>query len=147
MTTHSDEQDRTARGLSLMEGMLGPEVVERLTKRNQLVPDWHRWTTDVLFGDVWQSSRLELRVRSMVTVAALIPMSCPRELSLHMRGALHNGVRVAELAAIVEQVGFYAGWPAAGQALNILNELVTESEERARTEAVAASNDRGSSPT
>ncbi|WP_217492261.1 carboxymuconolactone decarboxylase family protein [Mycobacterium malmoense] len=147
MTSDSGEPDRTARGLSLMEGMLGPEVVQRLTTRNQLVPDWHRWTTDVLFGDVWQSPRLELRLRSMVTVAALIPMSCPRELSFHMRGALHNGVGVEELAAIIEQVGFYAGWPAAGQALNILNEMVTESSEPARIEAVAASNDQSPSPT
>jgi 4-carboxymuconolactone decarboxylase len=115
-----------AAGVALMHGMLGPEVVERLTKRNEIAPDWHRWTTEVLFGDVWQGADLDLRTRSMITVAALISLSFPRELGLHMRGALHNGVTIEELAAIIQHIGFYAGWPAAGQALNILTEIAAE---------------------
>lgn len=124
MTT--EKSQRAAAGLDLMHHMLGPEVVERLTKRNEIVPDWHRWTTEVLFGDVWQGADLDHRTRSMITVAALISLSHARELGLHMRGALRNGVTMKELAAIVQHVGFYAGWPAAGQALNILTEIAAE---------------------
>lgn len=122
----NDDGQRAAAGLDLMQHMLGHEVVERLTKRNEIVPDWHRWTTEVLFGDVWQSAGLDHRTRSMITVAALISLSHARELGLHMRGALRNGVTMEELAAIIQHVGFYAGWPAAGQALNILTEIASE---------------------
>ncbi|CAA0137525.1 Uncharacterised protein [Mycolicibacterium vanbaalenii] len=122
----NENGQRAAAGLATMRGMLGPEVVERLTKRNEIAPNWHRWTTEVLFGDAWQGADLDLRTRSMITVAALIPLSFPRELGLHMRGALHNGVTIEELAAIIQHVGFYAGWPAAGQSLNILTEIASE---------------------
>ena len=119
-----ESSDQADRGLSLMGSMLGDSAVERITKRNKAIaPAWHRWTTEVLFGDLWQRSVLGKRERSLVTVAALIPMAKPRELAIHMRAAMSNGVTFEELVEIAQHVGFYAGWPAAGEALNILSEL------------------------
>jgi 4-carboxymuconolactone decarboxylase len=118
---------RAARGLALMNEMLGPDLVGKITERNKIAPNWQRWTTEVLFGDLWQDDILPRGLRSMITIAALVPTSRARELENHMRAALRvNGVTVQELSAVVLHVGFYAGWPAAGEALSILQSILAE---------------------
>jgi 4-carboxymuconolactone decarboxylase len=121
-------ESRRKLGLQIMDDMLGPENVARIVARNRIAPDWHRWSAEVLFGDVWQGPGLTRRQRSVITVAALVPMSRSRELEIHMRAALINGVTAAELVEIVQHLGFYAGWPAAGEALTILKRIVDETE-------------------
>jgi 4-carboxymuconolactone decarboxylase len=115
--------NRAELGLALMRSMLGEDAVARITARNAIAPSWHRWTTEVLFGDVWQGSVLDKRQRSLITVAALIPMGRLRELEIHMRAALINGVAFDELVELVQHLGFYAGWPAVGEALTILAKM------------------------
>jgi alkylhydroperoxidase/carboxymuconolactone decarboxylase family protein YurZ len=118
---------RAARGLALMKEMLGSELVGRITERNKIAPNWQRWTTEVLFGDVWQDDTLSRRERSLITIAALVPTTRARELANHMRAALRvNGVTAPELAALIQHVGFYAGWPAVGEALAILQGILAE---------------------
>jgi 4-carboxymuconolactone decarboxylase len=114
------------RGRALMAKMIGADTVQRITERNAIAPKWQRWTTEVLFGEVWSGDGLALRDRSMITVAVLVTMSRPVELENHMRAALVNGVTTDELAEIVQHVGFYAGWPAVGAALTILKRIVDE---------------------
>jgi hypothetical protein len=46
----SAESERAARGLALMNEMLGKESVARITARNTIAPQWHQWTTEFLFG-------------------------------------------------------------------------------------------------
>lgn len=122
----SAESDRAARGLALMKAMLGEESVARITARNAIAPQWHRWTTEFLFGEVWQGQGLTRKQRSMITVAALISLNRPRELGIHMRAALINGVTTDELMEIVQHIGLYAGWPAAGEALFLLSDIISE---------------------
>jgi len=113
-------------GLALMTDMLGADLVERITARNTMAPKWQRFTTEVLFGEVWQGEVLPLRTRSMLTVAVLASMTRPHELENHMRAAMVNGVTAEELVEIVQHVGFYAGWPSAGEALTILRRILDE---------------------
>jgi 4-carboxymuconolactone decarboxylase len=115
------------RGLALMTDMLGEDLVERITSRNTIAPTWQRLTTEVLFGQVWSGEALPLRLRSMITVAVLVPMTRPRELENHMRAAMVNGVTADELVEIVQHVGLYAGWPCAGEALTILRCVLDDS--------------------
>jgi 4-carboxymuconolactone decarboxylase len=121
------ERSADERGRALMEAMIGEDTVRHITERNVIAPKWQRWTTEVLFGEMWGGDGLELRERSMITVAVLVTMSRPRELENHMRAALVNGVTTAELVEIAQHVGFYAGWPAVGAALTILKRIMDES--------------------
>ena len=117
---------RRDRGRALMTEMLGADNVARIAARNTIAPDWQRWTTEVLFGDLWQGEGLSLKQRSAITIAALIPMNRARELEIHMRAAIVNGLTLEELVQIVQHVGFYAGWPAAGEALFTLRRIADE---------------------
>ena len=52
----------------------------------------HAW------GDTWQREGIDLRTRSIVTVAMLVALGRMHELKIHVRGALNNGVTPAEIA-------------------------------------------------
>ncbi len=124
--TATTPEARREAGLALLRTMLGEELVDKIAERNTIAPNWQRWTTETLFGDVWQDETLSLRTRSMITVATLVPTSRTRELENHLRAALVNGVTLDELVAIVMHVAFYAGWPSAGEALTIIKRIHDE---------------------
>ncbi|GAA0915256.1 hypothetical protein GCM10009552_32910 [Rothia nasimurium] len=74
----------------------------------------------MLFGDVWKRQELASRDRSLVTVAVLVAMNRVEQLPFHLRLARQNGVSSDELAELVTHLAFYAGWPVAASALNLL---------------------------
>lgn len=113
-------------GLELMRSMLGQDVLDRLSVRNERFPAWQKWTTKILFGDLWQRPQLSLSQRSMVTVSSLVALGKPHELRIHLKAALTNGVSEEQLSEVILQVGFYAGWPSAGEALNVFTEILDE---------------------
>lgn len=100
--------------------LLGSEVAERLERRNRNFPAWGSWSNDVVFGDLWQREGLDKGQRSLITTAVLAATGRERELMIHIGVAINNGVTLNELAEGFQQVGFYAGWPAGGSALNVL---------------------------
>jgi 4-carboxymuconolactone decarboxylase len=66
-----------------------------------------------LYSEVWADPALSPRDRSIATVAALIALHRPEELSFHLLVARDNGVTRDELAALITHIAFYGGFPAA----------------------------------
>lgn len=64
--------------------------------------------------------------RGIATVAALIALYRPEELSFHLRVARDNGVTRDELAALITHIAFYAGFPAAISASTIAAQTLTD---------------------
>lgn len=85
-----------------------------------IAPRFAELTDEVLFGDVWKRQELASRDRSLVTVAVLVAMNRVEQLPFHLRLARQNGVSSDELAELVTHLAFYAGWPVAASALNLL---------------------------
>lgn len=88
-------------------------------------PDFARYNDDILFGEVWSKNDvLPLHDRSIVTVSALIASGViDSSLKYHIQSAKNNGVTKAEMAEIITQLGFYAGWPKAWAAFNMAKEV------------------------
>ena len=78
------------------------------------------------FGDVWSRPALDLKTRSMVTVAILAALYRPDELLLHVNGALNNGVTPEELQEVLLQAGVYGGSSAWSQAVEIAREVFAQ---------------------
>jgi 4-carboxymuconolactone decarboxylase len=95
-------------------------------KYQQTVPKLAQLGADVLFGDVWERPGLSKRDRSLITVAALIVAYRPQQLPFHMRRALENGVQHEELVELVTHLAFYAGWPSAVTAAEILGDVASD---------------------
>ena len=91
-------------------------------RRHRLHSEEH--ITAKAWGDVWQRPGLELKTRSMITVAMLIAMGKQHELKGHVRGALNNGVTTAELQEILLHAAVYCGVPSAVEAFRTAAEVV-----------------------
>jgi 4-carboxymuconolactone decarboxylase len=85
------------------------------------VPALVDYTNDVVYGDLWERKGLSKRDRSLITVAALVAMYRLEQLPFHITKALENGLTREELAEAVTHLAFYAGWPAAASAINLID--------------------------
>ncbi|WP_031035626.1 carboxymuconolactone decarboxylase family protein [Streptomyces sp. NRRL F-5650] len=83
-------------------------------------------TNEVLFGDVWEQPGLSPRDRSLVTVSVLAALYRGEQLGYHLRVALENGLSVEELSEAITHLAFYAGWPNAMTAINLLKQIADE---------------------
>ncbi|HEY8606747.1 MAG TPA: carboxymuconolactone decarboxylase family protein [Noviherbaspirillum sp.] len=87
-----------------------------------IAPKFDALSRDILFGDVWERPALGKRDRSLITVAALTALYRPEQLPFHLERAVENGVTRDELVESLTHLAFYAGWPAAVSALNLLQQ-------------------------
>jgi 4-carboxymuconolactone decarboxylase len=88
-----------------------------------IAPKLAALTDAVLFDDIWQRPQLCPRERSIATVSALIAMNRVEQLPFHLALARDNGVTLDELAELITHLAFYAGWPTAASAVNLLKQL------------------------
>jgi 4-carboxymuconolactone decarboxylase len=83
-------------------------------------------TDKVLFGDVWENTALSPRDRSLVTITSLISLYRINELPFHTKKALENGITKDEIIETITHLAFYAGWPPAMTALQIVRKVFEE---------------------
>ena len=94
----------------------------------EFAPEFARFNDDVLFGEVWsREDKLSPRDRSMITVSALMASgSLDSSLKYHISHAKENGVTAEEMAEMLTQLAFYAGWPKAWAAFRMAKEVYGE---------------------
>jgi len=100
----------------------------------EVAPGLGHFTDDVLFGEVWLRKELAPRDRSLVTVAVLVSTGKTGQIPGHVRRALDNGVKPAELGELITHLAFYTGWP---NAISAVTEVKRVFDER-KIEAVPA---------
>ncbi len=105
-----------------------PSGIKQEAGRNALgefAPKFAQLNDDVLFGEVWsRTDKLPLRDRSIVTVTALVSSGITdSSLTFHLQEAKKNGVTRTEIAEILTQIAFYAGWPKAWGAFRQATEV------------------------
>lgn len=76
------------------------------------------------WGDVWQRPGLDLKTRSLITVAMLTALGKQNELKGHVRGALNNGATPEEIQEVLLQAAVYCGVPTAVEAFRSAAEVV-----------------------
>lgn len=110
--------------------------IKQTAGREQLgdfAPKFAELNDDVLFGEVWsRTDKLGLRDRSMVTITALVSSGITdSSLTYHLQTARKNGITRIEIAEMLTQIGFYAGWPKAWAAFRLAKDVWTEETEAA----------------
>ena len=80
--------------------------------------------TRAAWGDSWQRDTLDLKTRSLITVAMLTALGKQHELKGHVRGALNNGATTAEIQEVLLHAAIYCGVPAAVEAFRSAAEVV-----------------------
>lgn len=94
----------------------------------EFAPEFAQLNDDVLFGEVWsREDRLPLKLRSIVTVSALIGKGIvDSSLQYHLQSARRNGVTRTEMVELLTHIAFYAGWPNAWAAFRMAKEVYAD---------------------
>jgi 4-carboxymuconolactone decarboxylase len=116
--------DLMTRGLEIVGKLWGARAGGRELPAQKLAPDFFRLTTEFVFGGFWSRPNLDLRSRSLCTVAQLAALGRTDELKVHLAGALNLGIKREELIEVLMQTACYAGVPAAVHALNAAAEVL-----------------------
>ena len=123
------QETRAARGRRLLneiDGAAGEAVIAGL---QDIAPDFAELLFEFPFGDIYAREGLSLRDRELATVAALSAMgTAPKQLGVHVHGALNVGVTREEIVEVMMQMAVYAGFPAALNALAVAKEVFTARE-------------------
>ena len=113
------------RGIEIRRAVLGDEYVDAaLARQDDFTAPFQDFITRSAWGDVWARPGLDSRTRSCLTVALLAALGRDRELAVHIRGALRNGVTPDELREVLIHTAIYAGVPAANSAFAIAQEIL-----------------------
>ena len=81
--------------------------------------------SEVQWPKTWAGGELDVKTRSLCTVAALIASGKP-QVHGHIRAALAVGASRQEIADVITHIAFYAGFPSAGNALRAAREVFRE---------------------
>jgi 4-carboxymuconolactone decarboxylase len=114
-------------GLKTRREVLGPEYVDAaVANADEFTRPFQEMVTAKAWNDIWNRPGLDRRTRSIINLATLVALGRSHELTLHVRGALRNGVTPEEIREVFYQLAGYAGFPAAVEAFRIAQPIVAE---------------------
>lgn len=123
-TPSSARYETGERLLSEIDGDAGRNVISSL---NDIAPDLARYLVEFSFGDIYSRPGLTLKSREIVTVAACTALGTAMpQLKVHAHGLLNCGGTQEELIELIIQMAVYVGFPAAINALSIVQETLAE---------------------
>ena len=80
--------------------------------------------TEYAWGEIWGDPTLTFKTRSVLNIGMLTAMSQHHELSVHVKGALKNGVTKEEIRAVLMQAAVYCGAPLALAAFRVATDAI-----------------------
>ncbi len=121
----SDEQHE--RGMKVRREVLGDEHVDGAVARTtEFTADFQDLITRYAWGEIWSRPGLDRKLRSAITLTALVALGRDDELALHVRAALRNGLTPDEIKEVLLQCAVYCGVPAANSAFAIAEQVLEE---------------------
>ena len=116
---------RFKEGLAVRREVLGAEYVDKsVAAADDFTAPFQKLLTEWCWGDTWTRPVLDRKTRSMLNLAMLTALNRPHEIRMHVRGALTNGVTVAEIQEVLLQACVYCGVPAALDAFKVAKEVI-----------------------
>lgn len=123
MDQQKDQQYRD--GLAIRKKVMGEEFVDKaFANADELTMPLQEYITRNAWGTVWCRDGLDLKSRSLITVAMLTAMGRTHELKGHLRGALNNGVTPEELREVLLHATVYCGVPVVAEAFRAAQEVL-----------------------
>lgn len=93
----------------------------------EFASEFAHYNDDILFGENWNNTDIDLKTCSIITVVALMSQGVTdSSLKFHLINAKNHGVSQKEIAAIITHTAFYAGWPHAWAVFNLAKEVWDE---------------------
>jgi 4-carboxymuconolactone decarboxylase len=121
--------DSYERGLRIRREVLGDEHVDRAIDQTlDETRDFQDFITRYAWGEIWARPGLDRRVRSCITLTALVAQGRFDEFELHLGAARRNGLTDAEVSEVLLQTAVYCGVPAANSAFRVFRRVLDSGE-------------------
>jgi 4-carboxymuconolactone decarboxylase len=120
-----ENNERFDQGFANRKAVLGEGHVEKSwANADDFNRPIQKMVTEVCWGEIWGDKTLPFKTRSIINLAMLTAMSQHHELSVHVKGALKNGVTKEEIRAVLMQATVYCGAPLGLAAFRIASEAI-----------------------
>ena len=130
MTTPTDHPLRDSQfdaGLATRTQVMGEAFVQKaFAGADDFSMVMQEFTTRNAWGSTWQRDGIDLRTRSLVTIAMLAALGRSHELRAYVRGAVNNGAGWVEIREVLLHAGVYAGAPAAVEGFRVARAVLLE---------------------
>jgi 3-oxoadipate enol-lactonase/4-carboxymuconolactone decarboxylase len=118
---------REGPGMRTRRAVLGDAHVDAAIERTTtFTANFQDLITRYAWGEIWTRPGLDRRMRSAVTLTALVAGGHEHELAMHVRAARRNGLGADEIKEILLQTAIYCGVPAANSAFAIAQRVLDE---------------------
>jgi 4-carboxymuconolactone decarboxylase len=112
-------------GLLTRKQVMGEDfVANAFANATDFTMPMQEFITRNAWGDVWQRPGLDMKTRSLITVALLTALDKQHELKGHVRGALNNGASAQEIQEVLLHASIYCGVPTAVDAFRSAAEVI-----------------------
>ena len=119
--------DDYQQGYEQFKKMVGDDQIGPLIDRFKAVcPDFEKEVVAVVGGRTWTRAGIDLKTRSLCSIGILAALGRQNALNLNYQMALNNGAQLPEIFEAIMQVAVYAGYPAAWDALVMLEQVLQD---------------------
>ena len=119
--------DTAEKGRALLLEIFGEAyVAARDERETDFTAAYNRLAEEAAYGMVWARDGLDLKTRSLLTIASLTALGRAGELRVHLLAAINNGATAEEIREAILHTAIYAGFPAARDATQIAQPVLTE---------------------
>lgn len=117
------------KGIDILKQMTDDEGMKGIKYLQEIFPDFGDKMIDFGYGQIYSRPNLELKLREVVTITALITQGAFEQLNFHIKSALRVGLKQEEILEIILQCAAYIGFPKACSALVIAGEIFKNDED------------------
>ncbi|MCF2570585.1 bifunctional 3-oxoadipate enol-lactonase/4-carboxymuconolactone decarboxylase PcaDC [Brevibacterium sp. UCMA 11754] len=117
-------------GMTVRRQVLSDAHVDRANvKVDDFTADFQDLITRYAWGEIWTRPGLEKRMRSAITLTAMIAGGHEAELAMHVKAAVRNGLSRDEIKEVLLQSAIYCSVPSANTAFSVASQALAEMDE------------------
>jgi 4-carboxymuconolactone decarboxylase len=118
-------------GMKVRRDVLGDDYVDAAVERTTpFTADFQDLITRYAWGEIWSRPGLDRRMRSAITITALVALGRDEELAMHLAAARRSGLHDDEIREVLLHSAVYCGVPAANAAFAIAQRVLDSPEGR-----------------
>lgn len=115
------------KGIETLTQLLGADQAGKVVARfRELSPAFENEAISVVFGRTWSRDAIDPKTRSLCSIGILAALGRHGALRIVLGIALSSGATIEEITEALLQVAIYAGYPAALDALPVLQAVLAE---------------------
>lgn len=118
------------KGIDILNKMTDDDGMIGIKSLKKVFPDFGDKMVEFGFGQIYSRPNLELKLREVVTITALITQGAFEQLEFHIRSAIKIGLKREEILEIILQCAVYVGFPKACSALGIAGQIFEKNKNK-----------------